>query len=104
MATLGTTPPPPTVTPKKPEPAAFEQLVNLCPHIYMVSMDQPFRSLIQMPPADLAKLPGTPAVVMLAQTLSFLKTTNKLREPHLSDTKVFDRLHAVVRAAKEKKG
>lgn len=104
MATPTATPIPVAPPPIKPIEPAFKALVDACPNIYLQSIDQPFRSMIQMPAADLAKLPGTPAAVMLAQTLSYLKTTSKLREPHLADTKVFDRLLAALRAAKEKKG
>ncbi len=79
-------------------------LLNACRHENYVSIEQPFKSLIQMTPTDLSRLPGTPATVMLAQTLSYLKSTNKLREPILEDQTQFQRAYAILVTANKKKG
>ena len=96
---------PPLLTAKKPpiiDRAA--DLLRLCPQEQLTPIDSAFRSLMTMDAVTLSRLPGTPATVMLAQTLSYLKSTNKLREPLRDDQPSFQRAYAILVTAHKSKG
>lgn len=63
-----------------------------CQDLNLVDLKAPFGNLLNALPAELARMPGSPALVMMAQCLSYLKSNHRFREPLISDQKAFSGL------------
>lgn len=63
-----------------------------CQDLNLNDLKDPFGNLLMSTPAELAKLPGSPSVVMMAQCLSYLKSNYRFREPLVKEQKSFQNL------------
>ena len=75
--------------------SAFETLMfaaTRCQDMNLHDLKDPFGNLLVSTPAELAKMPGSPSVVMMAQCLSYLKSNYRFREPLIRDQKAFQSL------------
>lgn len=71
-------------------------VVSRCADLNLVSLREPFGTLLSSSPVELARMPGSPAVVMMAQCLSYLKSNYRFREPLLVDHKSFNNMVNVI--------
>lgn len=81
----------------------IQYAASRCPELGLVDLRTPFGNLLTNSPVELAKMPGSPSVVMMAQCLSYLKSNYRLREPFMSDQKAFNLFAQIILNTPESK-
>jgi hypothetical protein len=74
----------------------LQYAISRCADQPLHNLGEPFGNLLNNTPQELARLPGSPAVVMMAQCLSYLKSNYRFREPLRSDQKAFQNFVALI--------